>query len=438
MSLYKRVTCADGGTCNTKGRNKTCSRCGQKPDGGAWWYRFRFGGRIIHESSRSQSLTIAREAEKQRRRQLEEAWNRITKRTLPPSFERAAGDWYEATTPHISERTKAIYGDAVRLHLKPALASLLLCDIDANRIASYQARRKAEKASARTLNKELQVLRMILKRYRLWANLQGDVRFERERDEVGKALSREDEARLLETCASNPLLHTVVTLALNTALRKSEIRTLRWGQIDLLTRTLTVGKSKTEGGSGRPIPLNAPAYAAFVKWAGRLLDSKPEHYVFPACEDARIDTEHPGQSNIDPSHPIKSWRTAWRTATRTIECPKCGHRQRPANTCRNPECNAEITGVKSPLAGLRFHDLRHTCITKLAEGQASEQTIMAIAGHVSRKMLEHYSHIRMEAKRAALDAIAKPLEPAAFQAGVHQNCNQVEESQNIQVANSLN
>jgi len=33
---------------------------------------------------------------------------------------------------------------------------------------------------------------------------------------------------------------------------------------------------------------------------------------------------------------------------------------------------------------------------------------MAIAGHVSRKMIEHYSHIRMEAKRAALDAIAEP------------------------------
>ena len=58
---------------------------------------------------------------------------------------------------------------------------------------------------------------------------------------------------------------------------------------------------------------------------------------------------------------------------------------------------------------IRFHDLRHTCITKLAEGQASEQTLMSIAGHLSRKMLEHYSHIRMEAKRAALDAIAKPV-----------------------------
>jgi len=59
--------------------------------------------------------------------------------------------------------------------------------------------------------------------------------------------------------------------------------------------------------------------------------------------------------------------------------------------------------------GLRFHDLRHTAITKLAESLTSEQTIMSIAGHVSRRMLEHYSHIRMEAKRAAVEAISQPV-----------------------------
>jgi integrase len=436
--LYKRVNCKIRGTCNTKGPGGTCAKCGQRPTGGIWWYSFEFGGKRVHESSKSTSKTVARDAERARRRQLEQSWNQITKRTLPPSFERAADDWYEAAKPHLAERTEAIYGDAVRLHLKPALGSLLLCDLDLARIASYQARRKAEKASARTLNKELQVLRMILKRYKLWANLQGDVKFERESDEIGKALSREDEARLLVACAPNPLLHTVVTLALNTALRKSEIRLLRWNQVDLFKRTLTVGKSKTEGGSGRPIPLNAPAFAAMVKWAGRFPESKAEDYVFPACEDARIDTQHPGQSNMDPSQPITAWRTAWRTATRTIGCPKCRQRQHPAHTCGNHECKAEIDGLRNPLAGLRFHDLRHTCITKLAEGQASEQTIMAIAGHVSRKMLERYSHIRMEAKRAALDAIAQAPNPAIFQAASHQNPHQLEEGQNQQVANSLN
>ena len=62
--------------------------------------------------------------------------------------------------------------------------------------------------------------------------------------------------------------------------------------------------------------------------------------------------------------------------------------------------------VRSSTAGLRFHDLRHHAITELAESQASDRTVMSIAGHVSHQMLAHYSHVRMEAKRKALDALA--------------------------------
>ena len=50
--------------------------------------------------------------------------------------------------------------------------------------------------------------------------------------------------------------------------------------------------------------------------------------------------------------------------------------------------------------------MRHHAITELGESGASDQTIMAIAGHVSRKMSEHYSHIRLEAKREALNALS--------------------------------
>jgi hypothetical protein len=49
--------------------------------------------------------------------------------------------------------------------------------------------------------------------------------------------------------------------------------------------------------------------------------------------------------------------------------------------------------------------LRHHAITELAESKASDQTSMAIAGHVSKKMLALYSHVRLEAKRTALDAL---------------------------------
>ncbi|HEY4362193.1 MAG TPA: tyrosine-type recombinase/integrase [Bryobacteraceae bacterium] len=48
-----------------------------------------------------------------------------------------------------------------------------------------------------------------------------------------------------------------------------------------------------------------------------------------------------------------------------------------------------------PVRGLRFHDLRHQAITELAEAGAPDATLMAVAGHLSREMMEHYSHVRM-------------------------------------------
>jgi hypothetical protein len=101
-------------------------------------------------------------------------------------------------------------------------------------------------------------------------------------------------------------------------------------------------------------------------------------------------------------------------------------------------------GIKSPLAGLRLHDLRHCAITKLAETQASDQTIMGIAGHVSREMLEHYSHVRIAAKRAALEAISTALPDAPahgkvadFGGDVHQIGNQMGMQQNAAAAKLL-
>ena len=47
------------------------------------------------------------------------------------------------------------------------------------------------------------------------------------------------------------------------------------------------------------------------------------------------------------------------------------------------------------------------------ESHASEEVIMSIAGHVSRAMLSRYSHVRMEAKRRALDEIAERQRAAA-------------------------
>jgi hypothetical protein len=56
----------------------------------------------------------------------------------------------------------------------------------------------------------------------------------------------------------------------------------------------------------------------------------------------------------------------------------------------------------------RFHDLRHTAATKMAEADVPESTMLAIMGHMSRAMLEKYSHIRMAAKRKAVKSSEMP------------------------------
>jgi hypothetical protein len=59
------------------------------------------------------------------------------------------------------------------------------------------------------------------------------------------------------------------------------------------------------------------------------------------------------------------------------------------------------TGLK-----YRWHDLRHTFITRLAENpNISEETIRALAGHVCKEMLQRYSHIRVRAKQDAIAAL---------------------------------
>jgi integrase-like protein len=61
--------------------------------------------------------------------------------------------------------------------------------------------------------------------------------------------------------------------------------------------------------------------------------------------------------------------------------------------------------LKAKVVG-RWHDNRHTLVTELSESGAGDEVIMSIAGHVSRAMPSRYSHVRMEAKRHALDEIA--------------------------------
>jgi hypothetical protein len=66
--------------------------------GGTYWFEFAFNGSRIRESAKSTSKTLAREAERARRRELEEAVNGIVKRERPPLFPIGADRWLESKT----------------------------------------------------------------------------------------------------------------------------------------------------------------------------------------------------------------------------------------------------------------------------------------------------------------------------------------------------
>jgi len=356
--------------------------------GEVWWYKFRFAGQIIRESSKSESKTVAKDAERIRRRELEESWNQIKRRKLPPLFSIAAADWIKTRT-NIAHSTERSYKLAIS-QLSTDFGRKLLCDVSAVDLAAYQTRRKRDGVSNRTVNLEMGVLRSILRRNKMWEPISGDVGFLKESPSPGRALSADEESRLLGAASRSRCrsLYPVVMLALNTGMRVSEIRGLTWAQVDFLGSALTVGKSKTQAGTGRAIPLNSRAISMLKQWRGLFVGAQPEHYVFPHEKYGLAGNKRqPCAWEIDPEQPMHRWKVAWENARKAA-------------------------GV-----ACRFHDLRHTFISRLAESQASDSTVMALAGHVSRAMMERYSHIRMEAKRHAVDN----LSGADFEPGVAQN-----------------
>src|SRR5215472_7378385 len=98
------------------------------------------------------------------------------------------------------------------------------------------------------------MLRQIMLKHGAWARLQADVQMLPEPQDVGRALS-EESILLLECSRSRSRnLFPFVVLALNTGARHNTIRTLRWGNIDLVKRCLKFGRDKTAAGTGRPVP----------------------------------------------------------------------------------------------------------------------------------------------------------------------------------------
>lgn len=161
---------------------------------------------------------------------------------------------------------------------------------------------------------------------------------------------------------------------------------------------LLVPKSKTDAGTGRTIPLTRRVCAVLTLWLSRFPNAGPDSYVFP---NHRIgfagNKRQPQLWSVDLSQPMGSWRSAWIVACKTAGLSESPSRSAaPSDSCKPPRPWRERVKY-------RWHDLRHTFVSRLAENpNVSEETIRSLAGHVSKRMLERYSHIRVHAKQAAI------------------------------------
>ena len=174
--------------------------------------------------------------------------------------------------------------------MKTLLGDRLVVEITPKVVKGYQTTRLREKAGPKTINDEVMLL------IRLCGDQGELIRATLRREKAlklalppspGRPYSSEEKARMLEEAQKlrTPQMHAALALDLNTGLRDKELREIRWEQVDFVhKKALTVGRSKTDAGTGRIIPLNETAIAALEAHASwyikRFGECKPEWFVF--------------------------------------------------------------------------------------------------------------------------------------------------------------
>ncbi len=341
-------------------------------------YNFQLNGRRYKASTKKGSRQAAEAVERTMRLRLENGWDDVNKKEAREAARRtvaeAAAEFLVEYKAKHRAPTFAVYALG---HVTRLVGTRMISEITISGIRRYQTDRLGESAAPKTINDEVQLL------VRLCGD-QGDLmrqKMKRQKSlklklpqSCGKAFTAEEKTRMIEQArlhmTRSPNIFPALVVALNAGLRDKESRELRWEQIDLVDKkTLVVGKSKTDAGAGRIIPLNGAlldALSAHAAWyRRRFKEIRPEWYVFAFGQ--------PRPS--DPTRHATTFKTVWRTI----------------------RADAKVVG--------RWHDNRHTLVTELAESGAGDEVIMSIAGHVSRQMLSRYSHVRNEAKRKALEEI---------------------------------
>ena len=316
--------------------------------GGVWWSYLYLDG-VRHQSSTGTS----------NRRQAETIETKLKEELNNQRFQIVQAD------PHMTFGELAarfIASGSVRPHhiyhlkfLLPFFSEVLVLRLTKSLADDFRrARQKGNPAiKDATINRDLSVLRHILywavDEQLIAANPLARLKMARERRTRRQVLSVAEEQMLLPAAKGH--LYAMILMALDTGMRRGEVTSQRWEDIDLSRKLLAVTRSKTPEGESREIPLT-----------GRLFHYLAEH---------RLDQ---GLIVSYKDAPVRIVKRSWSTALKTA-------------------------GIRH----VRFHDLRHTFNTRLMEAGVLQEVRMALMGHSSgSKVHATYTHIELPVKREAI------------------------------------
>ncbi|EKF39872.1 shufflon-specific DNA recombinase [Nitratireductor indicus C115] len=237
--------------------------------------------------------------------------------------------------------------DVLRRH---ELAHRTMVGLSQQDIASFRDER-LQSVAASTAVRELAILSHVVEvAIRDWGlplnrNVVKMVRRPVIRNERSRRLTGDEEQRLLDGCdtGKTPCLKTLLIVAIETGMRRSELLGLRWSDISHNRRVAML--HMTKNGEGREVPLSQRAFQALMDWKeAALIDVST---IFPLTAGAL--------------------EQAWRRLL-----------------------------LRVAIADLRFHDLRHEAVSRLFERGLNVMEVSSISGHKELRMLRRYSHLRAE------------------------------------------
>ncbi len=318
----------------------------------AYWYiRYRVKGKLYMESvgrvgkvTKAMAEALLAERKRQiRQGKLEEIAVEV------PTLEEFAKEFIEYSRDVAAKRSWK--RDEVALNqILPVLGKYKLSEITPKDIQDYQRKRLKEGRRPATINRDLVVLSSLFSFAKQRRKFFGDspvgkVRSLPAYNQVERILTPKEESDLLAACPA--YLRPIIIAALNTGMRKSELLTLKWSDVDLENDVITLRQTHTKSKKLRRVPINSVLKKTLLE---QRLVSGSQDYVFLG-------------SHGKPYKRQDSLKRAFSTA-----CKKAG------------------------IEGLRFHDLRHTAATRMIEAGAPLVAVSRVLGHQDIRTTMRYAH----------------------------------------------